>query len=74
MQMIYAVNQLDGTVFVSEDFSVFIHCEDSCSEYWGIWSWRYNKHFIVCRHGDAYSAYECKDRTHVKYMMLKMAF
>lgn len=72
-QIISAVNHLKGTNFFSGDFNVFVHCEDTTSDYWGIWSWIHDKYYIVCKHGHDYSAYECKDRTHVKYMMMKMA-
>lgn len=72
--IIYSVNRLNDTRFMSKDFEVFVHAEDSTSDYWGIWSWVHDRFYIICRHGNLYKAYECKDRTHVRYMMLKMAF
>ena len=74
VKMMLAVNRVSKTQYEPIDFHVFIHCEDSVSDYWGIWSHQCDECYVVVRHGDEYCAYECKDHTHVRYMMMRIAF
>lgn len=75
LKIILAINAVSSTrVFTADDFEIFAHAEESGSEYWGLFSNKWCKFYFVSRHGNAISAYECRDRTHVKYMLIKSVF
>lgn len=74
-KIILAVNAVSTLrVYSAGDFEIFAHAEEGGSEYWGLQSYRWDMYYFVSRHGNACSAYECRDRTHVKYMLVKSVF
>mgnify|MGYP003291303461 CR=1 FL=1 len=70
-----AINAVSMTrSYIGEDFQIIAHAESDNSEYWGLQSYRFSAYYLVTRHGRDYMAYECNDRIHIRYLLVKMAF